>query len=63
MNRREVMSTNTLQTLGGGRTMTPTGMGLLAGCKILTIEAYTAITDLKPGARIVTRSGLRRLRH
>ncbi|MEM7470016.1 MAG: Hint domain-containing protein [Pseudomonadota bacterium] len=43
--------------------MKTAGPGLLAGCKILTIEGYTSIADLKPGARVVTRSGLKRLRH
>ncbi|MCY4336416.1 MAG: Hint domain-containing protein [Litoreibacter sp.] len=55
------MSAKTVPTLGGGETMLSTGPGLLAGCKILTLEGYTPVAELKPGARVITRSGMKRL--
>ena len=36
--------------------------GLVEGCSVLTLDGYVTISELRPGARIVTRRGLRVLR-
>lgn len=55
------MSNQTFPSLGEGAALDQCGPGLLAGCKILTLEGYTPIQNLRPGARVITRSGMKRL--